>query len=175
MRQKIKILSALGGFTLIELLIVFTITGLVSAISIAGFVGFNQSQTLSVAASDLANMLNLAKSRALSQVKIGTCASAGQTLEGYTVDINIRRIGRNNRYVLSILCSGSIYNVERRTLPAGITFKDPLDSSSPRTTSLSYFFPVIRGGVVGSGQIVLLGFSRTKIVSVSSSGGVTVQ
>lgn len=166
MRKKLKILSTIyyqlstpKGFTLIELLVVFSITGILSAIGVVGFVSFNQSQTISSSANEVVTILNLAKSRALSQVKLGSCTSS-QSLEGYEVQITVPRI-----YKLNVRCSGFTYLIETKTLPQDISF----------TASSSYFFPILIGGVANSGEIEISGYLRTKTITISSSGGVTIQ
>ena len=153
MRQK--------GFTLIELMIVISVTAVLGTLGIAGFVNYNRVQAVQSAANDLATILNLARSRALSQVKLGaTCKT--KTLEGYGVETS-----SNNSYSLKIYCSRPTNEeLDRKTLPRGITFK-----SSPRT----FFFPVLTGGVETQGQIVITNSITDKTITINSLGGVSVQ
>jgi len=152
------------GFTLIELMVTISIAAVLGTLSIAGFNTFNQSQMLRTSADDVVTMLNLAKSRAQSQIKIGaSCAS--NPLEGYRVDISIA----GGSYTLSSVC-GTPNSLQAKSLPQNIEF----DSASPA----SFFFPVLSGGTSlgASGQIVIsnsAGGIRT--ITVKPLGGVSVQ
>ncbi len=150
------------GFTLIELMVVLSVTAVLGTLGIAGFVNYNQVQTLQVSANDLATTLNVARSRALSQVKGSSCSA--KILEGYTVDISIPK-----SYTLSSRCSGVTSNLDTKTLPQNVSFK------SPDTSPTSFFFPVLSGGVQTGGNIVITGFGRDKIITVNSLGGVSIQ
>jgi len=153
MRQK--------GFTLIELMVVISVTAVLGTLGIAGFVNYNRVQAVQVSANDLATILNLARSRALSQVKLGaTCKT--QTLEGYSVETF-----SNNSYSLKIYCPRPVsQELDKKTLPQGITFK-----SSPTT----FFFPVLTGGVETGGKIVITNSVTDKTITINSLGGVAVQ
>ena len=70
------------GFTLIELMVVFSILAVLSTIGVAAFVSFSRTQTLNAAASDIKSMLNLAKSRAYSQVKPSVTPCNTSQLDG---------------------------------------------------------------------------------------------
>ena len=154
------------GFTLIELMVVLSVTAVLGTLGIAGFTTYNQVQTLQVSANDLATTLNVARSRALSQVKLGSsCSASSQILEGYSVDISVP----NKSYTLSSRCSGATSNLDIKTLPQNVSFK------SPDTSPTSFFFPVLLGGVQTAGQIVITGFGRDKIIVINSLGGVSSQ
>lgn len=157
------------GFTLIELLVAISISAVLGTVGIAGFTTFNQNQVLETSANDLTTTLSLAKSRAQSQVKFGTCGP-NCTLTGYAVNIDTA----SGEYTLSLnrLSNPPIY-IETKTLPSALVFNDSL--GTPPTTSTSFFFPVMVGGVQGEGQVVISGYGRTKTVSVNAMGGITVQ
>lgn len=147
------------GFTLIELIVVISVAAVISVIGIAAFVSYNQTQLLNTAASDIANMFNLAKSRAASGVKPTTCSSS-QSLNGYQILINIT----NRTYELNAICSPAASLIVRNTLPNPIIF-----SSADPTT---YLFQVLTGGLSANGArtIVLSGFGKTKTITVDSLG-----
>lgn len=151
-----------AGFTLIELMVVLSVTAVLGTIGIAGFTTYNQIQILQAAASDVVSVLNLAKSRAQSQVKpSGLCV--GGTLTGYSVII-----AENKKYTLHLRCSltGDIkINEQDKILPQGLNF-----DSNP-----SFFFPIQRGGVQTAGQIIISGYERSKTIMVNSLGGVNIQ
>jgi len=125
------------------------------ALGITGFANYNQSQILQNSSNEVTTMLNLAKSRAQSQVKMGTsCSASSQILEGYQVDISII----NRTYTLSSRCSGITSNLQTKTLPQNVSFK------SPDTFPTSFFFPVQKGGVDTPGQIVISSGGKTKTI-----------
>ncbi len=167
------------GFTLLELIIVFAIISIMVTLGIAAFVDYNRAQTLNVAALEVVATLNLAKSRAQSQVKPEDCRN---TLNGYKVGICSRdalkcKANTNSKikYAFYADCSNenfvSFANTNK-TLPTDIIF----DSTSTNITSI--FFPVLTGGAVltggvnGSGRIVLSGYGKTKTITIDSSGNI---
>ncbi len=167
-------LQSLGGFTLIELIIVFAVISILSTVGVASFVSYSRSQTLQQAANDLVTTLNLAKASTSTQVKVfnyngGTIqCPVNTTLQGYSVTIDIA----NNRYNLSIVCSGSSIPATTYTkLPTGVTFNPTTDPTNPTTTT-NVFFPVLTGGVIGSGNISLSSYGNTKTITVNSAGGI---
>ena len=158
-RNSLFIIRKSEGFTLIELIVVLSVAAVISVIGIAAFVSYNQTQSLNTTAADIANMFNLAKSRAASGVKPTSCSSS-QALNGYQILINIA----NRTYELNAICPPVTSLILRNTLPNPITF-----SSADPTT---YFFPVLIGGLSASGArtIVLSGFGKTKTITVDSLG-----
>jgi type II secretory pathway pseudopilin PulG len=149
------------GFTLTELIIIFSIISVISILGIAGFSSYNQVQTLESAASEFVNTLNLAKSRALSQIK--EPCSASQTLDGYNVQVLIS----SNSYALNVECSGGSTNVYVKRLPKNISF----DQSSKNVFS----FPILKGGAREAGQVIILGHGRQKVIDISSLGIIDIQ
>ncbi len=154
MRQK--------GFTLIELMVVLSVTAVLGTLGVAGFTTYNQIQILQSATSDVVTILNLAKSRAQSQVKLTALCSSSETLNGYKVDILAPK-----NYTLYLRCSGIDRQVNEGTkvLPSDIIFG----------ANTSFFFPIQTGGVQTAGQIVISGYGRSKTVMVNSLGGVSIQ
>jgi len=148
-----------AGFTLIEISIVVSILAMLTTVGIASFVNYSRSQALQSAAYDLKTSLNLAKSRSFSQVKPTSCGN--QTLDGYKVAIYTT----SNSYELTALCAGNVYVVKSTAFPSNIVI-------SADSTSTSFFFPVISGGVVGSGSAILTGFGQTRTITVDSIGTV---
>ncbi|MDO8620792.1 MAG: prepilin-type N-terminal cleavage/methylation domain-containing protein [Candidatus Levybacteria bacterium] len=156
------------GFTLIELIVAFSVIALLSTVGIASFVSYSRNQALVVSAKDLVNTLNLAKSRSLSQV-LEPSQCSGQSLIGYEV----RLCGlltsscpplADYSYELNVVCSGIIVPpIETKKLPPGVSFDNA-------TQTTSFLFPILTGGVKGSGAIVLSGYGQTKTVTVSNSG-----
>ncbi|MCL6096138.1 MAG: prepilin-type N-terminal cleavage/methylation domain-containing protein [Patescibacteria group bacterium] len=152
------------GFTLLELIIVFSVISILSTVGIASFVDYSRAQSLQSAASSLESTLNLAKSRANSQVKPSLCST--ETLSGYQVDVL-----SDTTYSLSVVCLG-VHAIQTTALPDNGKIKFNLGAG--QTTATSIFFPIIKGGVRGAGNIVLTGYNQSKCVNVSSGGVVKV-
>jgi prepilin-type N-terminal cleavage/methylation domain-containing protein len=156
-----SIVNRQPGFTLIEISIVISILAIISTAGLASFVNYSRTQALQTSASELATTLNLAKSRAFSQVKPPECSA--QPLNGYKVVISEIM----NTFELDAVCSGNnSIPIQTRPLSKGVTF------SISDTSSTSFLFPVISGGVVGSGKVVITGFGMKKTITVDSIGNV---
>ena len=152
------------GFTLIELMVVVGITAVLGTLGIGGFANYNQVQVLQTSTNEVVTMLNLAKSRAQSQIKpSGAC----NPLDGYGVNIV-----SNTSYTLVSRCSGSGINgppLSTKTLPRGVSF----DAGSVGKT---IFFPTITGGTQGSDNIIVLsGYGQQRFIVIDSLGRVNVQ
>lgn len=176
MNYETEIKKKFRGFTLIELLVVISITGIVGSVSIISFSNYNRSQILQTAANELATTLNLAKSRAQSQLK--PCSDT-DVLKGYKVSINTSGAD-DNKYKMDAICwdgvlpdpgtcGGSIVHnsVPLKPLPPDITFTS--------STFANYCFPTLIGGVQQAGEIILSGYGQTKRVIIDSVGGIRVQ
>ena len=156
------------GFTLIELMVVLSVTAVLGTLGIAGFVIYNQIQVLQSATSDVVTVLNLAKSRAQSQIKpSGYCtASSDDSLSGYNVVISAP-----SRYALKLRCSETgeagetVIVGQDKSLPASLSFRN----------STSFFFPVLTGGVQNPSSITVDGYGRYKTITVNSFGGVSIE
>ena len=150
------------GFTLIELMVVLSVTAVLGTLGIAGFTTYNQIHVLQSATFDVMTVLNLAKSRSQSQVKISALCASSETLNGYKVEILAPR-----NYTLHLRCSGVDRQVSEETkiLPSDINFG----------ANKSFFFPVQTGGVQTAGQIVISGYGRSKTIVINSLGGVSSQ
>ena len=153
------------GFTLIELMVVISITAILGALGIAGFSSYSQAQVIQTATNEVTTMLNLAKSRSQSQIKLGSaCDSDLKILKGYSVDIS------GNSYTLTSHCligmSELTSIIQSKTLPRNVSFTS--------STSPSFFFPVQKGGVEPAGQIVIASGGNTKTISMDSLGGISV-
>lgn len=147
------------GFTLIELIVVFGTIAFISTIGIASYVNYSQSQSIQAATQDLVTTIQLAKSRANSQVKPPLSYCQGQ-LDGYSVVISIL----NNQYSLDVVCGGNVYPLSTTKLPNNIRF----DQATTSVTKL--FFAIITGAVEGNGTIAITGYSKTKCITIDSVG-----
>jgi len=154
-------LSLSSGFTLIELIIVFTAIAILSTIGIASFVDYSRFQSLQSATENLVSTLNLAKASASSQIKPSQCSGA---LSGYQVDILL-----NITYSLSVICPET-HLIQTTMLPDNGNIKFNLDLG--QTTTTSVFFPIIKGGIQGAGDIVLTAYGQTKTVTIDNVGNI---
>jgi len=148
------------GFSLIELIVITAAIGILSAIGTVGLFDYTRTAKLNAAANELITTLNVAKSNALSQVKNPTLCTDTDVLNGYKVTIN-----NSTAYDLFVRCGAVDHKaINTKSLPANIIFSS--------FTPASFFFPVLTGGVVGSGTVHLSGYGKTKTVNVDSAGNI---
>ena len=178
------------GFTLIEIVIVLAFVSIISTIGIAGYVQYSRVQKLNAASLDFATVLQTAKSRALSQVKVGggSCGQQASILDGYRIVIS----SDSTTHSLQAMCkvNQDVASTEDTTvtqtkkLPSNITFSLPGSASSA-----TIFFNVLTGLVtvtvgitninIDSGYAITLNSSENssihKTVTVYSNGRIIVQ
>lgn len=177
-----------SGFTLIELIVVFSLMTILSSAGIAAFVNYSRSQQVATSIADIKTTLGTARSRALSQLKVGTCGSSSSLqLQGYEVLFccsfagcpTCLRDGNNNTpdYEMNIVCANSDGSGLTRELTYSKKFPDPGVSvaNSSNTTATSFFFSSVSAAVTTNGgnqlpQVSITGFGIIKIATVSGSG-----
>jgi len=157
------------AFTLIELMISISIMAILGSLSIAGFNSFNQVQVLKTSTAEVATMLDLARSRAQSQIKPPGLCSSTNTLGGYLV-----KIVSNKNYALFLRCSGSgastdvLVSEENRNLPSGLVFSSPVPAV--------FFFPVLTGELETPGTIVVCNSQgKARTITINSLAVINVQ
>lgn len=156
------------GFTLIELIIVFSIIAILSTVGIASFVQFSRYQALQAGANEFITALNYAKSSAASQLIPSPSGSCNGSLRSYRVDFSTAS-GSNTQYTITAICDLSSPIVQTYTLPKSVTFTSSYGGQNTTTTSI--VFPVINGGITGTGQVVILGFTNlSRVITISPSG-----
>lgn len=144
------------GFTLIELMVAVSVTAVLGTFGIAAFVNYNQSQVFQTSVNEVVSMLNLAKSRAQSQVRLGSTCKA-LSLEGYGVGIS----SSDRTYSLKIYCPRPTEELlSSKTLPQNVNF----------VSSASFFFPVQKGGAEVGGNFSISSGGKTKTIEVNSLG-----
>lgn len=155
------------GFTLIELIVVISITAVLSVIGIASFVNYSRAAALNAGVSDVVNMLQVAKSRAQTQVKQDGGLCETPILKGYRVTISISE----KTYKLDVVCGSNITSPVvsyQKKLPDALSFGD--------TTPTSIEFSVLNGAVIGSGNIKINGYNDAfKTITVDPIGNISVQ
>lgn len=148
-----------SGYTVIELLVVFSIIAVMAIVSIASFNSFNDSKINDSAVSDVAMLLNTAKSRAISQVKPSDCLN--KTLIGYKVVIT-----KPDQYSMFVLCDNITYPVgTTQFLPKNVIF----------TNNPSAVFNVSTGILDQPVSINMTGNGINKQININSTGIVSVQ
>lgn len=185
-----KSVEKTGGFTLIELLIVFSIMAILSLIGIASLVGYSHSEEVTTSFENVKTTLTTARSRALSQLKQGTCGASGsnEQLQGYqvvfccnfsacqpTAQTKCNLTGYD--YELQIVCSnGSGITNETVDQAKFTTTNVSLSSSNTKTTATYVFFGAITGAVTTNNtssnpsQVTISGYGINKTVQVSATG-----
>lgn len=164
-----------SGFTIIELVVVFAVIAILGTVGVASFVNYNNSQKIINATQDLKTFMVSARSLATSQKIVGTaCYGTSLTLDGYEVDMCCPSAGSgcncvsdaNKDYQMLISCGGNSFVVDSKKLPSGIVV------NNASTTSRSYYFKTVTGGVNGAGSVSLIDqtTNQTKTISVSSTG-----
>ena len=146
------------GFTLIEIIVSVTLLLLLSGLFIANYTGFNNSQTVKKAASDLVANLRAARTKAASGVKP---SSGCDTLTGYQVRFPIT--SPYNTYKTQAFCeTGAVGPTITYTLPAGVNFFLPLPAS--------VIFYALDRGASAARTITLTDLRTTAKVSIFTSG-----
>lgn len=147
------------GFTLIELILVFAILAIMMSVGVTSYSGYTNAQTFQLAVADVSGFLTTAKSRALSQIKPTECGT--QVLQGYKVVINLG----NSNYELDVVCGGNSYTIDKDVLPKNVTFVN----GSTVTTTFS-----VSSAVSTPSTITINGFGKTKIITVTTAGNISV-
>lgn len=160
------------GFTLIEIIVTIAIIGIISSIGASSFVSYNQRQTVKRAAEDVASLLLVARSNALSQVKpnIAPCGPGSvQPLNGYKVKFNSPAA---NDYSLVAVCGGvETAAISTKKLPGNVSF-----SSAPLTDSSPYF-RTLTNVVDNPVTVFISGFnnSQSQQILIKNDGTIQIQ
>lgn len=179
-----KQIGTMRGFTLVELLVVFSVMGMLAVLGIAAFVDYSRSQTVATAALEFANMLQVARSRAQSQVKPETPVCNDNTLDGYAVIVCPYGADgttlQKDTYQLGAACGGAPTEetlVEKK-LPSPVVFECTDDDSGYGS---GYVFRVISGavefggGAKSGGSLVIKGYGKQRTVTVYEDGRIVTQ
>ena len=176
------------GFTLIELLVVFSIITVLSGIGVASFVNYSRSQAVDNSYKEFKTTLFTARSRALSQLKAGTCGNADSTLEmlgyqvvlcsvpGHSHPIGIACNDNTSAYELQIVCGNSDGSGKTAETTFAKRFIDK-NISFDATSNITYFFfntitAAVTTDALGgtSPKAVVSGYTIKKSVSISQTG-----
>jgi prepilin-type N-terminal cleavage/methylation domain-containing protein len=148
------------GFTLIEILIAFAVSSVVFGISFTSFNAYSNTQIFNQNVSGVVDILGIARSRSISQVKPASCGAV--PLEGYEV----RVAASGTAYSYYVKCGGLSYLMENKRLNSQLQF----DNSS----ASSIQFNVLNGTVNSPGDIIISGFGKVSTIVVERSGKITV-
>ncbi len=167
------------GFTLIELLVTVSIIAILSTVGVAAFVSYSRTQVLNAAASDLFTTLQIARSRAASQVKKSPECD-NKVLEGYKVVLcgldGLNPCVADNvigNYEMDIICLGTATRILSKKLPPAVAF----NTTFAESTESIFFYP-LKGGVSGIGTITIgftpSGLTPDKIITIYRDGRITI-
>lgn len=170
---KLPHLTNKDGFTLIELVVAFSIMAILSTVGVVSFVNYSRTQTLQQAVNDLITTLGTAKSMSVSQTTASNAnggslnCSGGGSFSGYGVTIITAT--NPDSYNLYIKCSNAkVASAKSIFLPKSVSF-------GSGTTS-DVFFPILIGGVVGNGTIILNNSFNlpSKTINIDSGGNIQI-
>lgn len=165
-----------AGFTLIEIVVVISIIGILSGIGFYSFVNYNHAQQLSLATQSLQTTLNLARSRAQSQVKPEDASCMNNSLLGYKVKLSTAPdncpITANGCYWLVAVCGAEDVTVyDKPTI-----FPQEFDNFESGKTE--YFFQVLNKGVkdiASTGEsIKIKAYGKTNTICIYQTGRIEV-
>jgi prepilin-type N-terminal cleavage/methylation domain-containing protein len=148
-----------GGFTLIEMLVVIGIISTLTSLGIASYSSYNALQTVESNATTVATQLGSAKSQAISQVIPSSCGA--NPLTGYQVNITVN----SQQYTVAAVC-GTQQVVSTNKLPPELTFT--------AGSTATVFFSVSTGAVANTATINITGYGKTKTITVSNIGNISV-
>ncbi|OGH07958.1 MAG: hypothetical protein A2W22_06850 [Candidatus Levybacteria bacterium RBG_16_35_11] len=161
-----------NGFTLVELIIVITIIAILSSIGIASFVESSRNASLQTVQDKVESMINVAKSRSLSQTT--PVADCNGSLQGYGV-----LFSSNKEICLYAVCTEGLISsnppldcqntVETYNLPNEISIQNP-PLPGP------FYFPILSNSIEGLNsptQVIIEGFGKEKSITVNPSGVVS--
>ncbi len=165
LRKKKQIIfrfKKLRGFTMIELLIIVSVVGLLSSMGAGLYRDYGETKRVSTAGEDVASLLNVAKTRAMSQIKPAVCG--GAELDGYrVVTCSGGCSGGVYTYQLEAFCGGSGYRV-------GNIYKLPTNVSFGSTLQQSVLFRTLTGAAQATSDITVSSGSKTMTISTSKAG-----
>ncbi len=141
-----------------ELLIVFAFIGIISMMSVVVFSSYNSSQVFGSGMSGFSSLLNIARSRAISQVKPSVCGT--NPLDGYKVVIT----PSGQDYHLDVVCAGD-HLITQKKLPGQVSFGSGLTS---------VLFDVSTGTVSAPGTITISGYGKTKSIIINNTGNISL-
>jgi len=149
------------GFTLIELLVVIALVGMLTLGSYISFGSYTKSQGLQTSLADVTQLLNVAKSKSLEQVKPAQCGV--QVLQGYQVSFTVP----GSTYRLEAICGTTTSLIDSKTLASPLSFAN--------TSANKIFFAVSTASVPTPGNIIITGGTQNKTVRVDGTGKISVQ
>ena len=102
---------------------------------------------------DIVSTFQLARSRAISQVKPKDIQVCNGVLRGYEVKINIG----SESYDLNVVCGDNDSPTRNQVIPTKI-LPNNIIFDTDKTKQDSFFFPILTGSVEGSGVVSITGY-----------------
>lgn len=151
------------GFTLIELMVVISVTAILFAIGVAGYMAFNRRQIVTQASRTIRQDLRLAQSLAFNNQKPSDCG----TLEDYTFKLV------NQTYKIFANCLNPVHSYEDDSPTREVTLPDVLTLSGFTQVK----FKVLSSGVIFTNgpQLTIVGWGLTKTITVGEGGEISLQ
>ncbi len=150
------------AFTLIEIILVFAIIGIITTIGIGSFSSYNSSQVFGSGVSEVASLLRIARSRAISQVKPANCGAT--PLDGYRILFNFSGLAQD--YEQDAICGSTVVVMSKKKLPGQLKFQ-----IGPSGIS-SILFDVSTGTVSAPGNVIINGYGKNSTINIDSTGNV---
>lgn len=162
------------GFTIIELLVVFTIMITLAVAGVAAYSRVNETQRLSLAVTQVTNLLQKAKIRTQNQTIPDSCTRLSRYEVRFCTDDSLVTCEGEKAYELVAVCSEA--GGETPVLIEDYSFPSDVDLDGPATTTGVVGFEQFTGGVRGTGNIVLDHVrGNSKTITVSQGGSISVQ
>jgi prepilin-type N-terminal cleavage/methylation domain-containing protein len=147
------------GFTLIELIVVLAVMIILISISVVSFSSYADVQEIQASTSLVASQLQVARTRAIAQVKPSGCSSS--QLNGYRVVLT----PGGSDYTLEAVCNGTGISVTKSKLPQNILFLP---------TSLATVSFRVQDGTATPGRVVIYKNSVYRVIDIDGVGNIKV-
>lgn len=171
LKFKISNLKFKGGFTLIELMVAFSIIAIVGGIGFVSLVSYTRSQTLTQAAANIKQAVDVARFNAVSNVKTQSC----NELISYTVKFctnNCTSELNTKAYQIIENCSSQSNTISTHKLPNNYIFTSSSTCNSVTFSAITSGVDIVSTG--GPCNLYIKGLESNQLqVSVSSLGYVS--
>lgn len=149
------------GFTLIELLLIISVVGILSALGTNTYTDYANTKRITTASDEVSNLLAVAKSRAISQIKPAACGTA--ELDGYRVVACPGGASDKSSYQLEAYCGGN-------GLRVGDPYKLPANTTFNCAGAQTVLFRTISGSVSKTGDFSIQSSGKSRTIQISSAG-----
>lgn len=166
------------GFTLLELLVVIAIIAILVTIGVYAFIQYNKTQQLNIAADDIENKLQTARSLAISQVANDPTKPSGSNYYcspdvffGYDVTVN----NNSNTYTLSVECIPANATLDSQHYQGQVLKTYTAASNVTFTTWTAHIIFKRDGTSIGFSSGTISAYGQSKTITVSPAGVIQEQ